>query len=293
MRTNSKMKLLPGNIFLLCISTVSLAQPASEIYLFDLTIKKNKISVSDGKNISNHKGYDNQPFFHPKDPVLYYTQADSSGRTDIIAFDHSKSTTRRITETSDREYSPTLTPDGKFLSCIIQRDDGAQDLGKYPVIGGSPQVLINNLKVGYHAWVNDSELILFVLGEPNTLRWYSLPNKSDSIIAGNIGRSLHAIPGTPAMSFVDKSGENWVIKRLDARTKMVTNIVNALPGREDLTWTPDGKVIMSDGEKLFYFHPGVSDNWREIEGVATLKLKGITRLSVNKKGNKIAIVAGE
>ena len=50
---------------------------------------------------------------------------------------------------------------------------------------------------------------------------------------------------------------------------------------------------MSDGEKLFYFHPGISDSWREIEGVSELKLKGITRLSVNKKGNKIAIVAAE
>jgi len=293
MHTNSKMKLLPGHIFLLFISTFSLAQPASEIYLFDLTIKKNKVTMSDGKNITNHKGYDNQPFFHPKDPVLYYTQADTSGRTDIIAFDHSKRTTKRITNTSEREYSPTLTPDGKFLSCIIQRDDGAQDLGKYPVTGGSPQVLIDNLKVGYHAWVNNSELILFVLGEPNTLRWYSLLTKKDSILAGNIGRSLHAIPGTPAMSFVDKSGENWVIKRLDSRTKIVTDIVNTLPGREDLTWTPDGKLVMSDGEKLFYFHPGASDGWQEIEGGASLILKGITRLSVDKKGNKIAVVAGE
>jgi Tol biopolymer transport system component len=287
------MKLLPVNIFLLFISTFSLAQPASEIYLFDLTIKKNKVTMSDGKNITNHTGYDNQPFFHPKGPVLYYTQADTSGRTDIIAFDYSKNTTKRITKTSEREYSPTLTPDGKFLSCIIQRDDGAQDLGKYPVAGGPPQVLIDNLKVGYHAWVNNAELILFVLGEPNTLRWYSLPNRKDSILAGNIGRSLHAIPGTPAMSFVDKSGENWVIKRLDVRTKVVTDIVNTLPGREDLTWTPDGKLVMSDGEKLFYFHPGVSDSWQEIEGAAAPKLKGITRLSVNKKGDKIAVVAGE
>ena len=287
------MKQLIGKIFLLCISTLSFAQPPSEIYLFDLTIKKNKIFISNGKNISNHKGYDNQPFFHPKDPLLYYTQADTTGRTDIIAFDHSKSTTTRITETSEREYSPTLTPDGKFLSCIIQRDDGVQDLGKYPAIGGTPEVLIDNLKVGYHAWVNNSELILFVLGEPNTLRWYSIPNKKDSIIAGNIGRSLHAIPGMSAMSFVDKSGEKWVVKRLDTRTKIVTNVVDTLPGREDLTWTPDGKIVMSDGEKLFYFHPGTAESWQEIEWGSNVTLKGITRLSVNKKGNKIAIVAGE
>jgi len=292
MHTNSIMSRLLGSL-LLCISTFSLAQPASEIYLFDLTMKKNKASVSRAKNISNHKGYDNQPFFHPNDPVLYYTQADTSGRTEIIAFDYSKNTTKRITETSEREYSPTLTPDGKFLSCIIQRDDGRQDLGKYPASGGPAEVLIDNLKVGYHAWVNNSEVILFVLGEPNTLRWYSLTNKKDSIITSDIGRSLHAIPGSSAMSFVDKSGKDWVIKRLDVVTKVVTDIVNALPGREDLTWTADGKIVMSDGEKLFYFHPGISDSWQEIEGVSESKLKGITRLSVNKKGNRIAIVAAE
>jgi hypothetical protein len=140
--------------------------------------------------------------------------------------------------------------------------------------------------------VNDSNLILFVLGEPNTLRWYSLPAKSDSIIASNIGRSLHGIPGKSAMSFVDKSTDSWVIKELDARTKVVTDIAKSLPGREDLAWTPDGKIIMSDGEKLFYFVPG-NEGWREIQGLSTLKLKSITRLSVNKKGNKIAIVAGE
>lgn len=293
MHTNSTMTRLLANIFFLCMSTFSLAQPASEIYLFDLTTKKGKVSVSNGKNVTNHKGYDNQPFFHTKDPLLYYTQADTSGRTDIIAYDFSKNTSKKITETSEREYSPTLTPDGKFLSCIIQRDDGAQDLGKYPINGGTPYVLINNLKVGYHAWVNDSELILFVLGEPNTLRWYSLPDKQDSAIAGSIGRSLHAIPGTSAMSFVDKSAEAWVIKRLDVKTKIVSDITRTLPGREDLTWMPDGKIVMSDGEKLFYFHPGVSETWQEIDGAVALKLKDITRLSVNRKGNKIAIVAGE
>ncbi len=132
MHTNRTMIRLLGYMSLLCVSTHVLAQPASEIYLFDLKIKKDKITLSNGKNITNHKGYDNQPFFHPNEPLIYYTQADTSGRTDIIVFDYSKNSTRKITETSEREYSPTLTPDGKFLSCIIQRDDGVQDLGKYP-----------------------------------------------------------------------------------------------------------------------------------------------------------------
>jgi len=293
MHTNRTMIRLLGYMSLLCVSTHVLAQPASEIYLFDLKIKKDKITLSNGKNITNHNGYDNQPFFHTNEPLIYYTQADTSGRTDIMVYDYSKNSTGKITETSEREYSPTLTPDGKFLSCIIQRDDGVQDLGKYPVAGGPPVVLIDNLKVGYHAWVSGTDLILFVLGEPNTLRWYSLSNKRDTILAGNIGRSLHKIPKTDDMSFVDKSADRWLIKKLDTKTKNISNITTSLPGREDLSWTPDGKIIMSDGEKLFYFHPGGLDVWTEVEGMSTLKLKGITRLSVNKKGDKIAIVATE
>ena len=293
MHTNRTMIRLLGYMSLLCVSTHVLAQPASEIYLFDLKIKKDKITVSNGENITNHQGYDNQPFFHTNEPLIYYTQADTSGRTDIMAYNYSNNSTKKITKTSEREYSPTLTPDGKFLSCIIQRDDGVQDLGKYPAVGGAPVVLIDNLKVGYHAWVNSTDLILFVLGEPNTLRWYSVSNKKDTIIAGNIGRSLHKIPKTADMSFVDKSADSWLIKKLHTKTKSISNITSSLPGREDLSWTPDGKIIMSDGEKLYYFHPGSSDAWKEVEGLSTLKLKGITRLSVNKKGNKIAIVAAE
>jgi hypothetical protein len=278
---------------LICMITQGLAQPGSEIYLFDLKIKKDKLTISNGKNITNHTGYDNQPFFHPDQSLIYYSQADTSGRTDILVFDYSKNATRKITETSEREFSPTLTPDGKFLSCIIQRDDGVQDLAKYPVGGGTPTVLINNLKVGYHAWVDETDLILFVLGEPHTLRWYSLSSKKDTIITGNIGRSLHTIPKSTDMSFVDKSPDTWVINRLDTKTRKASNITAALPGREDLSWTPDGKIIMSDGEKLYYFNPGSSEGWKEVEGMSTFNLKGVTRLSVNKKGNKIAIVASE
>lgn len=292
MHTNRAVIRLLGYMSLLCVSTHVLAQPASEIYLFDLKIKKDQLTISNGKNITNHKGYDNQPFFHTNEPLIYYTQADTSGRTDIIAYDYSKNSTKKITETSEREYSPTLTPDEKFLSCIIQRDDGVQDLGKYPAAGGAPVVLIDNLKVGYHAWVNSTDLILFVLGEPNTLRLYSLSSKRDTILAGDIGRSLHKIPKTDNMSYVDKSGDSWVIKELDTKAKSLSNITISLPGREDLSWTPDGKIIMSDGEKLYYFHSG-SSAWKEVEGISTLKLKGITRLSVNKKGDKIAIVAAE
>ena len=171
-------------------------QTGSEIILFDLKINDGQIFLSNPINITNHKGYDNQPSFHPSKPIIYYASFDDSSRSDIKFYNYQTGKTSNLTVTREREYSPTVTPDGKFISCIIQRDNGAQDLGKYPIEGGQPEVLINNLVVGYHVWIDQNRLLLFVLGDSNTnaLHYYNLSAKSDSVIADNIGRSLHKIP---------------------------------------------------------------------------------------------------
>ena len=284
----------------LCLCTcfavnVSCGQAASEIYLFDLSIKKDKVSISNPINITNHKGYDNQPSFHPEKTIVYYSSFNDDGRSDIRSYDYKTKQTKSITETSEREYSPTVTPDGQYLSCIIQRDNGAQDLGKYPIDGGEPQVLIDNLTVGYHVWADNSHLGLFILGTPNNLHYYLLPMKKDAVISENIGRSLHKVPGEGALSFVQKvSDKEWVIKRLDTETKQVSNIAPTVSGSEDLGWLPDGKIIMSDGAKLFFLQSGKSQSWSavQIESGADI-LKGVTRLAVSSNGKKLAVVVTE
>src|SRR5688572_15374586 len=168
--------------------------PGTEIYVLDLSNKKSKVTVSNPQNITNRPGYDNQPFFHPDKPLLYYTSANAEGKTDLVEYNIKTKKSRNITTTPEREYSPTVTPEKKYLSCIIQRDNGAQDLGKYPIDGGEPTVLINTLTVGYHAWINAENLLLFVLGDTMTLRQYDLKSKKDIILAKGIGRSLHKIP---------------------------------------------------------------------------------------------------
>jgi Tol biopolymer transport system component len=285
------------SLLLLLSIAIGLAAPAqqpagTEIYLLDLTIKESKIAVGDPVNITNRPGYDNQPSFHPDKSLLYYTSANDEGKTDLIEYNFRTKKSRKITQTTEREYSPTVTPDKKFLSCIIQRDNGAQDLGKYPIDGGEPTVLINSLTVGYHAWINSENLLLFVLGDTMTLQRYDLATNQSAVVAKSIGRSLHKIPGTSSMSFVQKIGESMsVLNKLNA-DGTVDAIVNTLNGREDLTWTPDGRVIMSDGRKLFYFQPGVSITWTEIEG-PVMPSGTITRLTVNTEGNKVAIVVSE
>lgn len=276
------------------ISVVCYAQqpPGTDIYLFDLNKKKGTLVLSNPKNITARPGYDNQPFFHPDKPLLYYASADATGRTDILEYNYESGTTRKLTETPEREYSPTVTPDKKFISCIIQRDNGAQDLGKYPIEGGEPVVLINNLTVGYHAWMDDRRVLTFILPQPFTLQLVDVETGKATILAENIGRSLHKIPKTEAMSFVQQQPDKpWVIKKLRSDNLSITDLAVLTTEKEPLlTWTPDGTLLRSIELEIYAMNPKDKD-WKKV-GIQS-SLKGFTRMAVNQKGNKIAVVVSE
>jgi hypothetical protein len=200
-----------------------------------------------------------------------------------------------ITQTNEREYSPTLTPDKSSLSCIIQRDNGAQDLGKYPLAGGEASMIVDHMTVGYHVWADNSHLALFILGEPQTLHYLRLPTKEDTIVAKHIGRSLHKIPGERAISFIQNSaGGDWEIKKLESVTMKISTLAKTLPGREDITWLGNRKIISSDGTKLFFLDIARENTWMEITVQSGSELlKGVTRLAVNTRGDKLAVVVSE
>jgi hypothetical protein len=279
----------------LLLPLAGFAQSGTEIYLFDISFSKNKFTLSNPVNITGHKGYDNQPSFHPVIPLVYYASANDSGRTDIKSYDYSRQITRQITNTNEREYSPTITPNEYYFSCIIQRDNGQQDLGQYMIGGGPAKVLINSLKVGYHTWVDANSLLLFVLADStNNLHYYNLATKENTIIAPKPGRSLHKIPGRQAFSFIDKSSpDQWVIKQYDPATKAISSIVNTVGKAEDITWTANGYILANDGERLYCYKPGTSKDWQQIETKDLPMLKKITRMAVNKENTKLAVVVSE
>jgi Tol biopolymer transport system component len=286
------------SLALLAVSAATFGQAGSEIILFDIKIKKDKVIISNPKNITNHKGYDNQPSFHSSLPYIYFSSFNDDSRSDIRRYNLKDNSTANITTTSEREYSPTLTPDKQFLSCIIQRDNGAQDLGKYPVDGGDPALIIDNLIVGYHVWIDNSHLGLFVLGgegKPNDLHYVTLPTKEDTVLATNIGRSLHKIPGQRAFSFIQRNEKENKIMRMDTQTMKVSELGATMNKSEDIAWAPDGKIITSDGTNLYFMNgKKPAAGWTPVEITSGLEmLKSITRIAISPKGDKIAVVVAE
>ena len=293
------MKLLVA-VVLLLFPLLAAAQPAAlpntDIYLYDVAVKARTVVLSNPRNVTPRAGYDNQPFFHATQPVLYYAASAEGGRTDLRVYNYQTGASQPLTATPEREYSPTLTEDQQFLSCIIQRDNGQQDVGQYPVAGGAPTVLINTLKVGYHAWADPTHLVLIVLAGPTAeLHYYDLATGRDTVLVRNSLRSPKRIPNQPAVSFLEKTPQGtWLIRRFDAQTKAITTLAPGLDGSEDLAWTRNGQMLMSNGERIYCRKPGARGRWQPVrmEG-AVLTLKNASRLALNPANNRLAVVVKE
>lgn len=295
------MRILISLISVICTFS-SFAQPGTDIYLFDMKITQTGISLSNPVNITHRKGYDNQPFFAPNRSLIYYTSAkDTLGNTEIKTYDYVSKKTNFFTNTPEGEYSPTVTPDQKYISCILGRNVGkknvTQYLVKYPISGGSATILIDNMVVGYHTWIDKNRLMLFVLGDTgqNALHYFNIKTRQDRILMYNPGRTLQKIPGEDAVGFIDKSDSNNIIIKKIFTNSLKNQFVSKTVGKSEfVTWIKKDLLIMSDGKDLFINQLSVNKGWQKIAyNNETFLLKGITRLAVNSNYTKLAIVAAE
>jgi hypothetical protein len=207
----------------------------------------------------------------------------------------------QMTNTPENENSPTYLPSGKTdadgFSVVRSEMDKTQRLWRFNAAGREPSVLLADIKpVGYHAWVDPDRVVLFVLGEPNSLQLASVNSGKGEVAANGIGRSLHRIPSTRMVSFVHRepSGEFW-IKQIDIDSKKIDPLTRVVEGNteRDMAWLPDGKtILMSGGTKVYSWTRGAT-GWTEVFDAAPHSLGAVSRLAVSPKGDVIAIVVAE
>ena len=280
---------------LMLLQTSQPAPPATDIYLLELTGGLESLRSAKPRPVANAKGYENQPSFTPDGRVILFTANRDGKQMDI--YEHALGgATRPLISTPEGEYSPTMTPDGGISVIRVERDS-TQRLWRFDRDGSTPRVLLENVKpVGYHAWVDNNLLAVFVLGQPATLR-LARPGPGDAeIIASDIGRSIQRIPGTRAVSFVQREGDGkFVVKELNVDSKQITALTPAVEGSSDrdTAWMPDRTLLMSAQTKLFAWKARDSA-WREIYDVAPHRLGHVSRIAVSPDAKAIAIVvAGE
>ncbi len=268
------------------------APPSTDIFLIDITTTRTgNLKVGQPVKITDWSGYNNQPAFMPDGKSILYTSIREK-QADIYRFDIGTAATTQVTNTPESEYSPTLMPDGKSISVVRVESDGTQRLWKFPLAGGAPSLVLEKIKpVGYHLWVDDDTLALFVLGKPNTLQLVDLRSGKAEVIAENPGRILRRVPHENKFSFVHKvSDQEWLVKIFDLKTRNVATFIKTFPGVEDYAWTPSGVLLMANESKLFGRKK--SDfAWVELADFSHAGLKNITRIAVSPKGDRIAVVS--
>ncbi len=268
------------------------APPSTDVFIVDV-LDRGELKLGEPRNITRRDGYDNQPEFIDGGRGLLYTSIREDGQADIYRYDFGRDTAARITSTPESEYSPTLTPDGKFFSVIRVEADKTQRLWKFPLAGGAPVLVLEAIKpVGYHLWIDERTLLVFILGKPNTLQTAGVRTQKAEIAASDVGRCFRRMPGRDLVSFVHKVSDNeWWIKSLDVKSREIKPLIKTLPGSEDYIWLADGSVLMGKDSKLYRCRIGGVARWEEAADFSSHGLKSITRMAVSSKGDRLAVVA--
>ncbi len=288
-------------IFTSALQTPATPPPSTDIYVVALSGGLASMKAAKPAPVSTVPGYDNQPVFSPDGSRILFSANHDGKQFDIYAFDRAANRASQLTRTPENENSPTFLPAGVGeaggISVVQTEMDKTQRLYRFDAQGRNPQLILTDIKpVGYHAWIDSDRLGLFVLGQPNSLQLASVKTGKGEVVANGIGRSLHRIPGTRAISFVHRepSGEFW-IKQIDVDSKKIDPLTKVVDGNNerDMAWMPDGKtILMSGGSKIYSWTRG-GNAWTEVFDASAHNLGAVTRLAVSPKGDAVAIVVAE
>lgn len=284
------MKYLISILFFLVTATAvaAAAPPGTDIWLVDLAVDETP-AASNPRNLTARPGYDNQPAFVTNHSLLF-TSMDASGQTDAWRYDL-QGDVQPMLVTPESEYSPTPAPGGA-MSVVRVALNGVQQLWLLPPGASEYELLFPMLEgVGYHAWLDDERVALFMLRDAMELHVANRNSGEVAVLAKDIGRSLRAVPGAPGdLAFTEpgQDGKHW-IKRLDVDARKIASLAPLLDGSEDFILLPDQRPVMAQGKALFVWS---GDAWRKFAQFDALP-GTITRLALSPDFKRLAMVVAE
>lgn len=280
---------------LICLPlTSALAQVSTtEIYIVNVVKKDKKITYTTPVNITNHKGYDNQPEFTPDGKKLFYVSMPDTVQSEVYEYNFDDSTSTRMTETPESEYSPKFSPDGKTTTMVRVDGDKGQRFYQFTK---DPEDLYNITQgldsIGYYCWINDSTVALACLNNGMELYVYEVKNSQFVVLEKNIGRCMMALKTGTNLIFVRKAGDDVSLMNFDVVSGETNFYCDGMKGVEDYAMGPDGRIYCGNEGKLFAIDPNGSRKWEELADFSKT-ITGFYRLAVSPDGRRIALVAYE
>ncbi|MFT6337204.1 MAG: hypothetical protein ACJATI_003966 [Halioglobus sp.] len=253
-----------------------------------------KIYMKDPVYISgfNPNGYNNQPSFINPRELYVTTDMYDKNFTDIVKLDLQNEEYYRVTATdSIAEYSPTPQAIRSYFSTVrVEKDGKTQSLWLYPKNHQSygKRVLKDIGNVGYHCWLSEEEVALFLVDDPMQLAIGNIKEDVTQIVLENIGRCFRQNSDGDLLFIHKISPEKSYIKSYNAETNDFTSIAETLAGSEDFELLNDGTFIMGSGSQLYKLNPEIDNSWLEVIDLAEFEIMNITRLAASR--NRLVLV---
>jgi WD40-like Beta Propeller Repeat len=270
--------------------------PESDVWIFTFDYFSGTYTFVAGKNISNQKGYDNQPAFSENGSYMLWTSQRDSNQTDIYRYDVDRNASMRITQTAYSEYSPTFMPGNKNYSSVVVEKDSVQRLWKINKTTGDRKLVLPKVyQVGYHCWFDERTVFLFQVTEPSRLLIADVRSGANRTCVNSVGRCMQIYKSVKQKMLLyvnEQDTAQHYIMALDGKGNKVTEFkpIPMLKDVQDFIVDHDGNLIAGKGSKLYKWKIGISTGWEQFADLASYGITKITRLSMSPDNSHIALV---
>ena len=279
------------------VETKNLELPECDIFLFEFSETGGEIKIQNGRNVTDRKGYDNQPWFTPDSKSFLFSANFAADRTDVFEYFIESGETKQVTDSPTQEYSPQISGDNKTVSFVTDGKTANQSIWSIGRDGENAKWLLGHLgdrePVGYYSWNQETGYILFWSRYGYCVKLTHESKKVSHYISGNaVPSSPYIIPGTKKFSFVHQqgNGEVW-IKELDPETRAIRPLTKMVGNsNRNYGWTGAGSIVMCEDDKLHRWHPDSKDGWQEVADLSKFGIQNASRVAVSGDGKHLAIV---
>jgi ketosteroid isomerase-like protein len=283
----------------LLAATASHAQLDVDVWVGDLAWQDGRLVTSNLVNISQRRGYDNQPAFFPDQKTLAYTTWVGE-ETNIVLYDLATGTATQLPEA--KGFSPTPTADGKQLMVLHQGRVELHDLA-----GKLVRPLTETRDAGYFSRVDDRIWALFLNDAERRVVIYDAKKKMLETMSTGVITPLYRVPNERAFTFVaetpfssdpavsanlDPATIQLELRKLDlARHRVDTLATIPFPATGHHVWTAHHTVLMASAGTIHEWSPAAPERWTAVAKFEDAELQGISRIVLSPRGDRIALVS--
>jgi len=268
--------------------------PETDIFLFDINVSKQEVTISNGRNVTKRAGYDNQPYFTKDSQSFLFSRGDDY-QTDVYEYFIASNDLKQVTNSpNNTEFSPTPFPGNQSISFVTDRSNSIWHGIREDI--DNPEWTFERAQifepVGYYSWNHKTGYLVYWSQYAFSLNLVHQEKEITRYITGDaVPSTPHIIPGTDKFSFVHRQGNGQVwIKELDPETLSIRPLTPIVGANANYCWTPHGAILMIEGTILYRWHSDNEEGWKVVGDLEKHGVKSANRIAISPNGKMIAVV---